>query len=785
MARRDRRAPDLPDDAHGGESAQGGAREEAAMTPSARSTAARRAGRTGRRPQGASSRAQRTLREQLAENDRLLRDTGHLFGLRRLRRKDADPGAYEAVWQILLNVCNTAHAVGCKVSSSPIAAEGGDALWSLHLATGEAVCTSKGIVSHPGLLTLLLRSYIEDGYEDVPGFRPGDIFENNDPHFGGIHSADFQTTVPIFHGGRLVAWAGSVTHVMDSGFVLPGSIGFLNPDCFSDGLPVVAEKVGEDDRFFPWYEKRVRARTRVPDWVMGDARGRLAGCLTIRDRVVALIDKYGLELFEDVTREYVEDSRRYAVSRVRTQAVPGRIQKSNFKDLAMAGKRVLLPQQDVDCLFHLPLEVRIGPDAEVTFSLRGASGWVPFGENLTPSALVSALLNAYSHMIGFDMFNWGAVAAWSLETPPPGSWANPYPENYFASSGVGWAPAVLWMSSLYEAFGRLFYARGYLEEVAAGAATTMTAEFSGTNQYGMYTAGLTLEQASNGSPARAIGDGENSAWCVYTPNADFGNAEVSELYYPVLYLGRNLEPDSGGYGAFRGGLGHTAVWLVKNTPGIEYQCGCAGIRSKICGNHGMFGAYPTWPDRSGYASGTDVKERIEARLPLVHERGDPERSDLAARIHAERLEDDAVAPFVTPEPLHEYDLIVHPVSGSQALGDPIERDPERVRADLDQGWTRERVAHDVHGVVARFDEAQRRWEVDAAATAARRAEMRRQRLERAVPFRDWWKQERAKVLAREGMAEAVLGMWRSSMRLSPDWAQELRAFWHLPEDFSF
>ena len=35
----------------------------------------------------------------------------------------------------------------------------------------------------------------------------------------------------------------------------------------------------------------------------------------------------------EVRVEYVEDSRRYAVGRVKTQTVPGRIRKSQFKDL--------------------------------------------------------------------------------------------------------------------------------------------------------------------------------------------------------------------------------------------------------------------------------------------------------------------------------------------------------------------------------------------------------------------------------------------------------------------
>jgi N-methylhydantoinase B/oxoprolinase/acetone carboxylase alpha subunit len=296
---------------------------------------------------------------------------------------------------------------------------------------------------------------------------------------------------------------------------------------------------------------------------------------------------------------------------------------------------------------------------------------------------------------------------------------------------------------------------------------------------------MTLEQASNGSPARGLADGETAGWCIYTPNADFGNAEIGELYYPILYIGRNIEPDSGGYGKFRGGLGHTAVWMVKNTPGMEYQCGCAGMRSKIVANHGMFGAYPTWPDRPSYASGTNVKELIEARKPLVHERGDPESPILAANIEAEIMETDVIAPFVTPEPLHEYDLIVHPISGSQALGDPIERDPELVRSDLDNGWTRDWVASGVCGVVARQDESSKEWAVDEEATERKREEIREQRKQRGIPFREWWQEERKKILAREGMSDAVLRMWRSSMELSPDYGRELRAFWKLPGDFTF
>jgi len=40
-------------------------------------------------------------------------------------------------------------------------------------------------------------------------------------------------------------------------------------------------------------------------------------------------------------------------------------------------------------------------------------------------------------------------------------------------------------------------------------------------------------------------------------------------------------------------------------------------------------------------------------------------------------------------------------------------------------------------------------------------------------------------MAGEGMSPAVTNMWRTSMQLTPEYGRELRAFWKLPEDFSF
>jgi acetone carboxylase alpha subunit len=142
-----------------------------------------------------------------------------------------------------------------------------------------------------------------------------------------------------------------------------------------------------------------------------------------------------------------------------------------------------------------------------------------------------------------------------------------------------------------------------------------------------------------------------------------------------------------------------------------------------------------------------------------------------------------VAPFVTPEPLVDYDIIVHPIGGAQAMGDPIERDPNSVQRDLDEGWTSVRVASDIHGVVT--SKPNGRYVVDETATEAKRRQMREDRKRRAVPFKEWWQAERKKVETEENMDIAVRKMWEGSMRLSQGYGDEIRKFWDLPADFTF
>src|SRR5213078_3520688 len=121
--------------------------------------------------------------------------------------------------------------------------------------------------------------------------------------------------------------------------------------------------------------------------------------------------------------------------------------------------------------------------------------------------------------------------------------------------------------------------------------------------------------------------------------------------------------------------------------------------------------------------------------------------------------------------------------GGDGLGDPLDRTPEHLEEDLNGDFLLPRFVESVYGAVAEAD-ADGRWTIDRESTEERRAAAREDRRAKAVPVREWMAGQRERILAKE-FAPPVQRMYEESMKLSPRWASEFRAFWDLPEDFMF
>jgi N-methylhydantoinase B len=171
----------------------------------------------------------------------------------------------------------------------------------------------------------------------------------------------------------------------------------------------------------------------------------------------------------------------------------------------------------------------------------------------------------------------------------------------------------------------------------------------------------------------------------------------------VLFLYRKEITDSGGAGKFRGGLSAESCFIPHGTDRITHDTLSSG--NAIPTSTGMMGGYPGAVNRYRFLRDSDIAERMK-RAELVGDidelRGKREELGLRQQDFAQN-------------PADVYAVLWSAAGG---FGDPLERDPAKVAADVDNADVSEKTALEVYGVVPG----------DARATERRRTELRARRI---------------------------------------------------------
>ena len=717
------------------------------------------------------------LDEMLAESERLFAETGSYHGLTGgLELKDSDPIGYEKLFARLRGGLVSARETALNISASPIVRELGELCFALYTPEGDSIALSTGIIVHVHTMSDAIKFMVRHGWEDNPRIRPGDIFANNDPVIGDVHNADVQTFVPIFDPTKpdhpeLVAWAGGVTHVLDIGASTPGGVPVGPTNRLDDGIDLPCMKIGENDELAQWHLLRCQKRTRAPMYYLLDERTRLAGCHMVREAVERVILEEGIDRLKQFSREVIEEGRRSFKSRIREMTVPGRYRSVATFDVTFADKQGLPARARRDFLMHAPFEVRIGGDGTYELDMEGASAWGWHSMNCTPSGMQGAIWVQFTQtLICNDKVNDGAYLAIGTNFPE-GTIANLGDAE--GSTGIAWAFLQPAFTGFPRTLSRALQARGFIEEVIGSySCSGNVIQGGGTDQYGNSSAIMNFEIAAQGMGGKYVLDGTDTCAAMFNPEGDAGDVEMWELICPMVYLSRRLKASSGGPGRHRGGSSFESLLVVWKTPFWELQN--LGT-TRVFSAQGLFGGYPGSAAYVHNIKGADLLDRARRgeAYPLCD--GDWDHPALL-EIDGERTfkQDN----FTTLEPFAEGDLYLSVMKGAPGLGDPLLRPPEAVAADVREGHLLPRFTESVYGVALDDEDG----EADIAASEARRQQMRRERLERAVPVREWWRRERQRVSAQD-FIEAVRVCYAESMRLSERFAAEFRGFWDLPEDF--
>jgi len=718
----------------------------------------------------------RTLREMLQDSEEAFQRTGCYAGCEELSLKESDPIRFERIFSRVRGGVVMARETAKRIAASPLVEQMGELCFVLYTPEGDSISMSMGIIVHVNTMSSTIKYMVRNGYESNPGIKDGDIYVNNDTLISNAHNADVQTMIPIFWEGEIVGWAAGVTHEFDIGARTPGSsaVGPLNR--FEDGIDIPAMRCGENDVLFRDYVERCKRAVRTPLFWTLNEKTRLAGCHQIRSCVLELIKSEGIDTYKRFIREAIEEERRSFHNRVREQLIPGTYRAPSFIDYQFSSESSLPPEAAKDAILHAPMEVTVRPEGKLDISFQGANGWGYHSFNCTPEAMRGAMWALLAQtLMPNDRVNDGANLATNLDLPI-GSWSNP--GTGFTAHSNSWFILVPAWAGMARPLSRAFQARGYIEEVIAGWGDGNYMQGGSLDQIGESAVISNMEASCVGGGAGIYRDGLDHASAAWFPTGDMGDAEDWEAVEPLLYLGRAVKPSSGGLGRRRGGLGYEAVRMVWTD---EYKLQNIG-EGRVFSQAGLFGGYPGAAGYRHNVRNTNLKEIFDNGGAYPVADGDPEASEITSLVKGEATFDKRGVTMV--EHFKCYDLYLNLIRGGPGLGDPLERLPSDVERDLNEQAVFPRFAESIYGAVFTVD-ANGSYKVDAAKTEKRRTEIRKERLARAKPVRDWIVQERADRILPKKFAQPVVEMFRSSMSLSSKWAENYRDFWNLDESFNF
>lgn len=706
--------------------------------------------------------------------------TGHYNGLETLELRDADPIGYEKLFSKLRGGLVHARETAKKIAASPIVEQEGELCFTLYNAVGDCVLTSTGIIIHVGTMGAAIKYMIENNWEANPGINPGDMFTNNDCSIGNVHPCDIATIVPIFWDGRLIGWVGGVTHVIDTGAVTPGSMSTGQTQRFGDGYMITCRKTGVNDTpLRDWLHESQRS-VRTPKYWILDEKTRIAGCHMIRELVEEVIRADGIEAYEKFAYEVIEEGRRGLMSRIKAMTLPGKYRKVSFVDVPYKHEDVQVSNAfaKLDSIMHSPCEMTIKPDGKWRLDFEGASRWGWHTFNAHQVAFTSGIwVMMCQTLVPTQRINDGAYFATEFRLPK-GTWCNP--DDRRTGHAYAWHFLVSGWAALWRGLSQSYFSRGYLEEVNAGNANTSNwLQGGGINQDGEIHAVNSFEASSCGTGACAVKDGLNHAAAIWNPEGDMGDIEIWEMAEPLLYMGRNVKANSGGYGKYRGGCGFETLRMVWNAQDWTMFFMGNGFMNS---DWGLMGGYPAATGYRFEAHKTGLERRIAngESLPLGGDI-DPTAPTYEHNIDATAKVKRDKQCMTTEDCYDNHDLYLNYLRGGPGFGDPIDRDPKAIEKDLNERFLLPEYAGKVYGAVFSQD-AKGAYTVDAAKTQARRTEMRKERLARSVPVREWMKEERGRILNKHA-STAVQHMFATSFALSEKFTKQFKDFWSLPGDW--
>lgn len=574
-----------------------------------------------------------------------------------------DPVLLEVLRNRLDAIADEMELTLLKSAASPIVKEGLDASAALFNVRGETIAQAAAIPIHLGALQFAAQRIVRAF--PPAAMREGDAFLLNDPYDGGTHLPDITLAVPIFAGGEAVALACTMCHHQDVGGRTPGSVPTDATELYQEGVIIPPTQLFFAGRLDENLFGLLRRNVRLPDVFAGDlmaqvAAGRLGGV-----RLRETLARHGTDTVLAAIEALL--GRAETLTRRQIETIPdGDYAFEDYLDNDGV---------DLDRRVTIAVTVRVRGDA-MTFDFTGSAPQVRGPFNSVPASTLSAVYYAVRAISDPAIPNNGGCFRAVTAVLPEGSIVNPRPPapvSCRTATIKRIADAIL--GALVRALpGRM---------PAANSGTLLVMAFGGRDPETQRPF-VASELAAGGMGARPGKDGIDA---IETDVSNCMNIPVEsvEMAFPLRIPRAGLWRDSGGAGRHRGGLGLEKVYEATTTDVVVSHRG----ERFASAPWGLWGGAP---GRSAHA--------------FVIRR-DGRREELPSK---------KMITLAPGDQLWEY------IAGGAGHGDPLDRDPGAVLADVLDGKVSPEAAREVYGVVMAGGD-----QLDEAATKDLRETLRARR----------------------------------------------------------
>ncbi|MEQ9812267.1 MAG: hydantoinase B/oxoprolinase family protein [Azospirillaceae bacterium] len=532
----------------------------------------------------------------------------------------------QVMWNRLVAVVEEQAQALLRAAFGSVVREAGDLSAGVYDIEGRMLAQAvTGTPGHVNTMAMAVSHFLERF--PVATMAPGDVFVTNDPWMGTGHLFDYVVVTPAFQDGRPVALFASTCHVMDV-----GGRGFSADanSVFEEGTLIPHMKLRDGGRLDEKVLAIIAANSRNPLEVRGDLLSLVACNDTGTRRLVDMMAEFGLADLSRLAGHILVASEKAMREAIR--AVPDGVYRAETST------------DGYEAPIRLALALTVDGD-RIGLDYAGSSRASRFGIN-SPKCYTDAYSAfALKCVIAPDVpNNAGSLGCFEVAAEPGSCVAPERPSPVTARHVIG--------QMLPDAvFGCLALALpGRIQAESAGSIWVLPMQHDGdpsrpagnTQPFNVLNVGL------GGIGARPGRDGVSTT--AFPSGVGTIPIEVTESEAPLVFWHKELLPDSGGVGQWRGGLSQR-------------------IRIGHRHGHGFLLSAATW-------------DRLDTPA-LGREGGGPGAPGAA------RLDDGTPLTGKSWHRIPPGRTVTVDLPGGGGFGDPAKRDAAAIAADLEAGYVTE------------------------------------------------------------------------------------------------